>query len=397
MMNRKTLQLQTKIIILLSLIIFAGTISFGEDAPDVIKNLSNALNKYEEDVGTYPSTNQGLSALVKRPVTVNPEDWKGPYINEIPSDPWGHEYIYVFPGKHGENFDLYSLGPDKIKDTEDDVVSWDKKKAERAELLKILKNSRPELDPRKDYVEEAGGLDYEMIWIKPGSFLFGSHQGRFGAPSVTLDGYWIGKYEVTARQYCIFLNAIDDPEGLGYISIIPGSTITKKDGRYVSRPGCEDKPAYPISWMGAEAFCRMLSAGTGFNYQLPTEAQWERAARAGQKLKNFPWGNDDASGKANLGRSGQRECDLLTPVGKFPANDFGLHDVTGNVMEWTRDWWSEADKLDSRLNPRGPYYGIEKVLKGGNMFTHPHFARIGARFSNYPWYKAGGFRMVRDP
>ena len=375
-----------------------------EAAPENIESLmqetSRALNQYEEDVGTYPSTRQGLRALTRRPITVNPEKWKGPYLEKIPKDPRGAPLEYVFPGEHDADFDLFSRGPDGEPGNRDDVVNWNRDKYPPGEATPDPSATPlPEaLNPKKDYTEKNGNLYYEMVWLEPGSFIYGSYMGPYGPPVVNLDGYWIGKYEVTARQYCIFLNAVNDPEGREYISIFDGSTIAKKDGVFVPKPGCAKKPAYPLSWMGASAFCQMLREGAGRNYRLPTEAQWERAARAGLRLKPYPWGEASPVGRANFGnRPGTgNERELLMPVGSFPPNPYGLYDMAGNAMEWCRDWDKGTNKLDTYKNPVGPQYGIKKILKGGNMFSIPQFIRSGNRFSNVPWYKAGGFRIVRE-
>jgi len=95
---------------------------------DIESNISIALDLYELDSGTYPSTEQGLSALVVKPSSSPvPTDWKGPYLKKTPKDPWGHLYVYKNPGeKNTTSFDLYSLGPDATEGTEDDITNWEK-------------------------------------------------------------------------------------------------------------------------------------------------------------------------------------------------------------------------------------------------------------------------------
>jgi general secretion pathway protein G len=95
---------------------------------DIESNISIALDLYELDSGTYPSTEQGLSALVVKPSSSPvPTDWKGPYLKKIPKDPWGRLYVYKNPGeKNTTSFDLYSLGPDATEGTEDDITNWEK-------------------------------------------------------------------------------------------------------------------------------------------------------------------------------------------------------------------------------------------------------------------------------
>ncbi len=96
---------------------------------DIESNLASALDLYELDNGRYPSTEQGLKALIEQPTTApTPNNWNGPYLKKktIPKDPWGKDYQYVFPGTHNkEDYDLASLGPDAVE-SDDDIVNWDK-------------------------------------------------------------------------------------------------------------------------------------------------------------------------------------------------------------------------------------------------------------------------------
>ncbi|HOE64746.1 MAG TPA: SUMF1/EgtB/PvdO family nonheme iron enzyme [Candidatus Sumerlaeota bacterium] len=382
----------------LAFCLFAPFLS-AQEGTGLLEPIEKALSEYEKDVGTFPGTQQGLAALVRRPITVDPETWKGPYLPQEPVDLWGEKYDYQFPGAHDKPFDLFSKGPDRIAGTDDDIINWTPEKPRPRETM--VKNTPeplpPDLDPSKDYVEKAGGLDMEMIWINSGQFTYGSRWGSSGSPLVFLDGYWIGKHEVTARQYCIFLNAVKDPEKKDFILIFDDSTIIKKEGKFIPRPGCENKPAYPLSWVGANAFCEMLSKGTKRKYLLPTEAQWERAARGGLVVQPFPWGNENPDGRANFGRRDGKAWENLMPVGTYPPNRFGIYDVAGNVMEWCRDWFDGASDITTSKNPAGPEIGNEKVLKGGNFISSSQYIRPGERFQNPPWYKAGGFRLVREP
>ena len=91
-----------------------------------ITNMKTALGAYEMDVGEFPSTSQGLKALIERPSDVAEEDWHGPYMDAVPKDQWHEELIYRKPGEHSPDYDLFSKGPDKEEGTDDDIVSWQK-------------------------------------------------------------------------------------------------------------------------------------------------------------------------------------------------------------------------------------------------------------------------------
>ncbi len=95
-----------------------------------IKNFKTSLNTYEMNVGQFPTTSQGLKALIERPSDVDEDDWQGPYMEDIPKDPWKRDYIYKSPGEHSTDFDLASMGPDRQEGTEDDIVSWKKQSEE---------------------------------------------------------------------------------------------------------------------------------------------------------------------------------------------------------------------------------------------------------------------------
>lgn len=93
---------------------------------DINSNMAVALDLYEMDNGFYPTTEQGLEALREKPASSPmPQNWRGPYIKKKPNDPWGNPYVYVSPGMHNEDYDLYSLGPDGVEGGGDDVTNWE--------------------------------------------------------------------------------------------------------------------------------------------------------------------------------------------------------------------------------------------------------------------------------
>lgn len=93
---------------------------------DIFGNISVALDLYELDNGRYPSAEQGLTALITKPTSSPvPTNWNGPYLKKKPIDPWGSEYKYAYPGTHSNDYDLYSVGPDGVEGSEDDITNWD--------------------------------------------------------------------------------------------------------------------------------------------------------------------------------------------------------------------------------------------------------------------------------
>jgi formylglycine-generating enzyme len=166
-----------------------------------------------------------------------------------------------------------------------------------------------------------------------------------------------------------------------------------------------DHPVVHVSWNDAVAYCDW--AGT----RLPTEAEWERAARGGLEGQVFPWGDELEPGgehRMNVWQGDFPAQNSLAdghlgtaPVGSFPANGFGLHNVTGNVWEWTADWFHPTfRRRDRRLDPQGPPRGTHKVQKGGSYLCHHSYCRryrVAARMGNTPDSSTGnlGFRCVR--
>jgi len=211
---------------------------------------------------------------------------------------------------------------------------------------------------------------------------------------VTLDTFWIDKYEVSSKQFAEFLNAHPD-DSARYFELGSAVTIELKDGRYQPRPGLERLPANRVSWYGADAYCRWVGK------RLPTEAQWEKAAR-GDDQRMFPWGNEwpenaRVTFRRKFAKSGfavMEPVDAL-PQGKSP---YGAHHMAGNVWEWVDDWYdSDYYEESPPDNPKGPASGISKTLRGGNWYYKAYYMRTTYRFNERPdvfkvWQ---GFRCAR--
>ena len=215
----------------------------------------------------------------------------------------------------------------------------------------------------------------EICYIPTGEFVMGSDDGPRDERlphRVTLNGYWIYRTEVTCAQFAQFLEAT---------RYRPGKKVS-----YWSDPAKSRLPAMNIRWVDAETYCRW--AGT----RLPTEAEWEKAARGPEGL-HYPYGAEYDPTKANIFGDG------LKPVGSYPVNGFGLYDMSGNVWEWCLDWYDpEYYKSSPTMNPTGPATGGERVLRGGAWINLPEHGTATFRYRYYPRERSPvyGFRCVKD-
>jgi iron(II)-dependent oxidoreductase len=238
-------------------------------------------------------------------------------------------------------------------------------------------------------VLESQGLRFRLI--PGGTYLLGSppqEPGRYADEAlphqVTLEAFYLAVTETTNAQYLAFLEATGHPAPLYW------------GDRNLNRPS---QPVVGVSWHDALAFCRWLTQLTGVPHQLPTEAQWEAAARGGLTGQPYPWGSEppDTGGvcRANFRTGGFKGCgfQFSAPVGSFPANGYGLFDMAGNVSEWCLDQYTP-------LSAGGPFKaGALKLLKGGSWHSGARDLRCAARQSAPPEYADGfiGFRVIRLP
>lgn len=153
-------------------------------------------------------------------------------------------------------------------------------------------------------------------------------------------------------------------------------------------------PVTGVSWFDAERYCQWLAAQTGRTYRLPTEAEWERAARGDLEQQNFPWGNDPPEALPDYATRWQAGPEA---VARYAPNAFGLYDICENVHEWCSDWYDANYYASSpNRNPHGPEHGQRKASRGGSWRHHVKVARCSARSSIPPGfhYADYGFRVA---
>jgi formylglycine-generating enzyme required for sulfatase activity len=157
-----------------------------------------------------------------------------------------------------------------------------------------------------------------------------------------------------------------------------------------------EQPVVAVSWFEAVRYCEWLKGITGQSYRLPTEAEWERAARGGVEGKQFPWGDDPPQSLPGYDR---RWLAGPEPVARTTPNGFGLHDICENVHEWCSDWY-QADYYagSPKRNPPGPQAGERRSSRGGSWRHQIKVARCAARSSIPPEFQYAdyGFRVARD-
>jgi formylglycine-generating enzyme required for sulfatase activity len=236
---------------------------------------------------------------------------------------------------------------------------------------------------------EAQGIRFRLI---PGGWYFvgsppnesGRYADEAASHKVNLKPFYISVTEITNAQYARFLRATGHKKPLYW------------GDQNLNEP---NQPVVGVTWHDAAAFCRWLTKVTGAPHELPTENQWEAAARGGLVAQPYPWGDQapDAGGvfRANFRTSlpGATGFSFTAPVGSFPANAYGLFDMAGNVSEWCQDRYEP-------LPTGGPFKpGVLRLLKGGSWISGPRNLRPAARQSAPPQYADGyiGFRVVRLP
>lgn len=198
---------------------------------------------------------------------------------------------------------------------------------------------------------------------------------------VWVDAFEMAAYQVTNADYACFLLSTGYRKPLNW------------DDPDFNHP---EQPVVAPSWLDAAAYCAWLSNQTGCRYRLPTEAEWERAARGGMEDKLYPWGDEPPE---ELPDYAKRWKTGPEPVGRYAANAFGLYNIGDNVHEWCADWFgSDYYTASPDRNPQGPPSGSRRASRGGSWRHHVKVARCAARSSIPPEFQYAdyGFRVARD-
>jgi len=228
--------------------------------------------------------------------------------------------------------------------------------------LNRLANTVDGYEPKPNYIVKSA-LGMELIWCPPGGYVRGD--GDSAHKVILTKGFYIGKFEVTQEQY------------------------EKVMGKNPSQFKGDKLPVEMVSWYDAVAFCDELNKKEriprGWEFALPTEAQWEYACRAGTTTA-YSWGSNITPQLANFKDSGLNKT---VEVGSYKANPWGFFDMQGNVREWTADWHG-AYPSSPVIDPRGPNKGSDRVLRGGSWLYTGTSLRSANRLSNAPSYRRSG-------
>ena len=227
-----------------------------------------------------------------------------------------------------------------------------------------------------------------LIYIPAGTFRMGSNSGDVEERyehTVTLDAFWMDRTEVTNAMYarCVAAGECTPPSGTG--------SYTRTS--YYGNPTYDNYPVLAVTWFQASSYC------TWAQRQLPTEAQWEYAARGGLSGATYPWGEGIDCSRANYMPDRTCEGDTVA-VGSYPANGYGLYDMAGNVWEWVADWFTPSGySVDTVTNPTGAVSGEYRVIRGGTWDDDASSLRVANRYGVNPQNQNAsiGFRCALSP
>lgn len=278
---------------------------------------------------------------------------------------------FVFPQNTNTTSSVSSSGIAKAaetKPTQTPATGTTRKNPQPRETQPI---SKP-----KDVVLDVSEI-IPLVYVEGGTFQMGDRRGEpmesFVHP-VSISSFYIGKYEVTQREW----------------REIMGSNPSAFDN-------CPECPVEKVSYDEATIFLKRLSEKTGKHYRLPTEAEWEYAARGGNKSMGYPYAGGNNTG--SIGWYDKNAKKSTHPAGKKQPNELGIYDMSGNIYEWCSDWFKDRYyKSSPRDNPKGPPYGDARVIRGGSWkfnvkelkVTNRKFVRPSSKYNDV------GLRVVRE-
>jgi len=326
--------------------------------------------------------------------------------------------VYIIKAVNSMNADdftsiKYNINPkskgiiEELK-LQDVITKRINKEAEDAEIaISAPITSKYQKNKQESLNKLTGGID--LVYVRGGSFEMGSEKGESDEKpvhSITLSNYFIGKYEVTVGQFRKFIAATGyktsaDINGGSYLwngsqwKLQPGINW-EYDALGFKRPETEENhPVIHVSWTDALEYTKWLSSVIGKAFRLPTEAEWEFAARGGMSSNGYTFaGSNDIN---QVAWSLDNKSNQTFPVGKKQPNELGIYDMTGNVWEWCNDWY-DADYYTKSpsTNPQGSKSGLFKVIRGGSWGGLSNFNRVTFRYRYFPGNrgKFNGFRIA---
>ena len=253
--------------------------------------------------------------------------------------------------------------------------------------------------PKKQYSEEPrvsssytddgimfsiGNVSFEMVRVEGGTFTMGAtaEQGSDAyskekpTHQVTLSSYSIGKTEVTQALWQAVMGK----------SV---SQIASENGWNTYGVGL-NYPMYYISYEDCQTFIRKLNALTGKNFRLPTEAEWEFAARGGNNSRGFKYSGSNTL--SNVAWYDDNSSNKTHPVATKASNELGIYDMSGNVWEWCSDWYDDYSS-SSQYNPTGPNSGWRRVYRGGSLYSGARGCRVSSRIYFTPTFSINGLGL----
>ena len=275
-------------------------------------------------------------------------------------------WLDAFPGNpedyFGELFEkIKPYFPDRIRESDKIEIQSRKTELKKKELEEQQREGREEIQ-----IFNIKGVEFKMLRVEGGTFQMGatSEQGsdaydkEYPVHSVTLSDYYIGQTQVTQELW----------------EAVMGSNPSEFKGD-------NQRPVENVSWNDCQEFIEKLNRLTGKNFRLPTEAEWEYAARGGNKSKGYKYsGSNDVNAVAWYGNNSRVKT---LPVATKQSNELGLYDMSGNVWEWCQDWYGDYWSR-SQSNPKGANIGSHRILRGGGWCSRAESVRVSYRYGSTP-------------